>query len=156
MNYQGHIPAVSRRVALSMAAAVSASPALAAAAPVHDRAAWDRAYHEYRRLRLRMDAYYKLGPFNWANEEHTQARLSKATDPNRFSAADRELRSEEERQAEYYRPVDAMALELINIPAHDLDAVAIKMKLHDDHLAASEHDRVAWGQIEIDLRRLAL
>lgn len=125
-------------------------------APVaSDRSAWDRAHHEYRRLRLRMDAYYALGPMDWANEAYRQANIYRTTEPEKFEQAINALHAEEEEQARYYEPVDAAAITLVRMPAPDLDAVAFKIKLHEDHLAATKIDRITWACIEDDLRRLA-
>lgn len=149
--------AVSRRAALSMAAAIPVIPAMAATQLPVDRAAWDSAYHEYRRLKLRMDAYYTLGPMHWANEDHQYEKMNKESDPAALAAADTVLRAEEDAQEPYYRPVSVAALALMKIAAPDLDAVAAKMQVHKDIVdGLIEGERDTWDCIEADLRRLAL
>jgi len=146
----------SRRAVLAGMMLAPAAPALAASVPASpDRSAWDRAYHEYRRLRLRMDAYYALGPMNWANEAFCLAKLNRDEEPEKFDEAADALRNEEGETGRYYKPVDAAAIALVRMPAPDLDAVAFKIKLHDDHLSASDDEKIAWAYIEDDLRRLA-
>ena len=155
MGYQSDL-SLTRRAALSIAAAVPVAPALAAGSTLPDRDTWDRACHEYRRLKLLMDAYYALGPLNWANEEYSRAKRWEGTGSKRYELADQHLRREEDEQDQYYKPVDAAALTLMQIPAPDLNAVALKIKLHDKHLAGTDDEQVAWRFIADDLRRLAL
>lgn len=148
---------VSRRAALSLTAAVPMAPALATAAPLPDRAAWDHAYHEYRRLKLRMDAYYALGPMHWLNEEYEYARRDEERDPDAYDVAYDALRSEEEKQVSYYQPVSSAARILVRTPAPDLDAVAAKLQAHKDMIEGCVADeKQTWAFIESDLRRLAL
>jgi len=155
MGYQSNL-SVSRRAALSIAAVTPLAPALAAVPPTPDRAAWDRAYHEYRRLKLRMDAYYALGPMYWLNEEYEHARRDEARDPDAYDAAHDALRSEEEKQVSYYQPVSSAARILVRTPAPDLDAVAAKLQAHKDMIEGCLADeKQTWTFIESDLRRLA-
>lgn len=147
----------SRRAVLAGLAMASATPVLAQAATGGpDRSDWDRAYHEYRRLKLRMDAYYALGPFDLVNEEYEDAKRSKESDPDAFDRADAALRAEEEAQGDYYRPATDAAVTLIRIAAPDLDAVAIKIQVHKDMIAGMiDEEKMTWSCIETDLRRLA-
>lgn len=151
--------ALSRRAAIGALATVPAAltpAALAASIPApSDRSAWDRAYYEYRLLRLRMDAYYALGPFEWANEAFVLAQIMKATEPEKFEDAAKKLDAQEAEQLRYYKPVDAVALALVKMPAPDLDAVTVKLQLHKDHLEGTDNDRITWACIEDDLTRLA-
>lgn len=154
MGYQSNL-SVSRRVALSIAATVPLTPALAVASPAPDRAAWAHAYQEYRRLKLRMDAYYALGPMHWLNEEYEYARRQEENDPETYDAATAALRAEENEQVRYYKPVTVAALALVQLPAPDLDAIATKMQVHKDTLEGMiDHEKITWGCIEDDLRRL--
>lgn len=156
MGYQSNL-SVSRRVALSMAATAPVLPALAAVPPSSDRAAWDRAYHEYRRLKLRMEAYYALGPMHWLNEEYEFARREELRDPEAYEAAHDALRSEEEKQLSYYQPASFAARVLVKTPAPDLDAVAAKMQAHKDMIEGCiDYEKQTWTFIESDLRRLAI
>lgn len=149
----------SRRAVLAGAALLSlAGPALAASnEPGADRSAWDHACHEYRRLKLRMDAYYALGPFAWLNDDYDRAKLQEAHDPATFDAALTALRAEEDAQMQYYRPVTAAAVTLIKTPAPDLDAVTIKIQAHKDMIEGMiDEERQSWVYIDADLRRLVL
>lgn len=148
----------SRRAVLAGLALASATPVLAQAATGGpDRSDWDRAYHEYRRLKLRMDAYYALGPFDWVNEEYEDAKRLKQSNPDAFDMADAALRAEESVQGDYFRPATDAAVALIQIAAPDLDAVAIKIQVHKDMIAGMiDEEKNSWSCIEADLRRLAL
>lgn len=149
---------VGRRDLLAGLALAAATTALTvpAAAAVADRSVWDRAAYEYRRLKLRKDAYYSLGPMDWVNERYAIAHMERGSDPEECARAFEAVGEEERVCAQYYGPVDAAALALVRMPAPDLDAVAMKIELHKAHLEGGEHGQVAWHEIEADLKRLAI
>lgn len=119
------------------------------------RSAWDRAYHEYRRLKLRMEAYYALGPMAWANEACGMAGYYKDDAPEEYQESLAALRQEEEVSPTLYEPVNEAALVLMRLPAPDLEAVAVKIALHKECFeACTEYDRLAWSCIELDLQKL--
>lgn len=121
-----------------------------------DRSAWDRALYEYRRLKLRMDAYYEIGPYAWANEAHSYAAPNRISDPGTADAALAALRVEEDRSDQFYLLVTEAVLALIALPAPDLDSVSIKIDLHKRHLdGLFVHEQETWPAIETDLARLA-
>lgn len=147
----------SRRAVLTGVAIASAAVVLpAVASPPTDRMAWDRAVHEYRRLKLRMEAYYTLGPSEWVNEACKMAKLTHGQGSEQHLKAKEAAYAEEDQGEGYWGPVDAAALILVELPEPDLDAVAMKIQLHKGHLeSTTEHDRLAWSCIERDLARLA-
>lgn len=143
-----------RTVLASLALASVASVMIPTEAGAVSRSEWDRAHNEYRRLRMLMDAYYDLGPMDWANEGFLLHQRLKDTDPIGYEAAVHELRKQEDQSERYYMPVRAAAEKLVRLPAPDLDAVAIKMSLHKSDLEGTEHHELAWLCIEADLKRL--
>jgi hypothetical protein len=119
-----------------------------------DRLAWDEAYHEYRRRKLLCDAWYALGPMDWANEAECHARMRRDSEPAAYRRAVDAYRAMEDEAERYYGPPRDAALTLLRLPAPDLDAVTIKMAVHNDQLEGTEHNALAWTCIVADLERL--
>lgn len=142
-----------RAVLGAMALAPIAAGSVASAAPA--LSAWASAYHEYRRLRLLMQAYYDLGPMNWVSEDYLRLKLVKGLDPAILATAAAALQQQEDQTERYYGPVRDAARALMRLPAPDLDAVAVKMGLHKDDLEGTDDHELAWTCIQSDLERLA-
>lgn len=141
-------------LALLAPAGALATEAAAATQPGVDRTLWDKAHHEYRRLTMLDDAYYKLGPVEWANEAFEQAKLQRDSDPDALRRAGEALHKATMASEAYYVPAREAALVLVRTPAPDLDAVLVKMELHDRHLESTVHNELTWTCIVADLERL--
>jgi hypothetical protein len=154
-------PTASRRGLLAGAGLAMLAPLAAAArpvppVPVPDRQAWDRAYHEYQRLKLLQEAYYSLGPWERANDAFDLAKIRRASEPAAFERAMARLSAVEAEAARYVDPVHDAAVALMKTYAPDLAAVAVKIKLHKDELEATDHNEIAWTCILADLERMAV
>ncbi|ETI58937.1 hypothetical protein C100_22400 [Sphingobium sp. C100] len=137
-----------------MRVAIPFAPGIGVMSAGCGRIAWDEAYHEYRRRKLLCDAWYDLGPMDWANEAEAMARLHRDSEPTAYRRAVEAYRALEDESECYYGPPRDAALGLMRMPAPDLDAVAVKMVVHKDHLEGTAHHALAWSCILADLERL--
>jgi hypothetical protein len=153
---------------LALTPAAIATPALAQEAD--RRLAWEDALHEWKRACALRDAFYEIGPMEWANNQwgwdqralegkygslekarlHPQGKLE-------YDRAWNASRNVEAVQDQYYEPADDAAWRLLRTPAPDVDAVRIKLdavKKHELHLH-NDRGGEPWRIIERELRAFA-
>ncbi len=138
------------------------------AASTMNRAAWDRAYHEYQRLSLMRDAYSDIGPLARTNAQWDEAKEKIARE---FGASDctaaRKARKKawldvEDRlaceQTEFGLYCDnatVAMLDLMRTPSPDIAAAQTKIDICENVFCEDDrHQLEIWQAIDADLRRM--